>query len=250
MITDPWFYVAAAVAVSIGGIAKGGFAGAGTVSVPILSLATTPVHAAAIMLPILVVQDAVSVWAFRRSWSPRLMAIMLPGACVGIGIGYLLASRVSEARVGLVVGLIALSFAVWRLWLEKVVRRAPPAPGSVAGGLFWGAVSGFTSMVSHAGAAPFQVHVLPQKLDRETFVATSTWFFAAVNWLKVGPYFVLGQLSRDNLLTSAALFPLAVVATIGGVWLVRRVPGERFFVIIYALLIVVGTKLVWDGVAA
>jgi uncharacterized membrane protein YfcA len=45
------------------------------------------------------------------------------------------------------------------------------------------------------------------------------------------------------------LFPLAVVSTWAGVLLVRRVSGERFYTLIYALLVFVGLKLTWDGVA-
>jgi uncharacterized membrane protein YfcA len=35
-----------------------------------------------------------------------------------------------------------------------------------------------------------------------------------------------------------------------GVVLVRRVDGERFYAVVYALLVMVGLKLVWDGWAA
>jgi uncharacterized membrane protein YfcA len=63
----------------------------------------------------------------------------------------------------------------------------------------------------------------------------------------VWPYFALGQFSRDNLAASASLVPVAVVATFAGVWLVRRVPAERFYVAVLALTFLVGVKLIWDG---
>ena len=43
------------------------------------------------------------------------------------------------------------------------------------------------------------------------------------------------------------LFPLAIAATWAGVQLVRRVSGERFYDIVYALLLLLGCKLVFDG---
>jgi uncharacterized membrane protein YfcA len=46
---------------------------------------------------------------------------------------------------------------------------------------------------------------------------------------------------------SAVLAPLAVAATFAGVRLVRRVPIERFYGIIYGLLLAVGGKLVHQG---
>jgi uncharacterized membrane protein YfcA len=68
--------------------------------------------------------------------------------------------------------------------------------------------------------------------------------------MKVGPYIALGQFTRENLAASAALFPVAILATVAGVWLVRRVPAERFYTIIYWLLIAVGSKLIIDGFLA
>ena len=110
-----------------------------------------------------------------------------------------------------------------------------------------GALSGFTSMIAHAGTPPFQIYVLPQRLKRDVFVGTSVIFFAAVNWIKVPPYLALGQLTYENLNTSLALCPLAVASTWLGVLLVRRVPGERFITVMNALLILVGAKLIFDG---
>ena len=58
-------------------------------------------RAAAIMLPILIVQDWVSVWAFRRDFEPRNLMILIPASLLGIGAGWLLAAHVSEALVRL-----------------------------------------------------------------------------------------------------------------------------------------------------
>jgi uncharacterized membrane protein YfcA len=44
------------------------------------------------------------------------------------------------------------------------------------------------------------------------------------------------------------LIPLAVVSTWAGVWLVRRTSHERFYKIIYVLMVMVGLKLVHSGV--
>lgn len=104
-------------------------------------------------------------------------------------------------------------------------------------------------MVAHGGGPPFQIYVLPLRLERDVFVGTGAVFFAIVNWIKVPPYLALGQFTATNLVTSAVLFPVAVASTWAGVLLVRRVSGEKFYTIIYGLLILVGLKLVHDGIA-
>jgi len=247
MITDILFYAAAVPAVTLLGLAKGGFSGLGLLALPLMALVASPVQAAAILLPILIVQDVVSMWAYRRSFDIRNLAILIPGALVGVLLGYLLAARVSDAAVALSIGLVSIVFAIRRLVLER--GSVPPKPGSakVMPGLFWGAVTGFTSMIAHAGGPPFQIYVMPQRLNRDVFVGTGALFFGAINWIKVPPYLALGQFTVANMATSAVLFPVAIASTWAGVLLVRRVSAERFYTLVYALLILVGLKLTFDG---
>ena len=243
------FYALAVPAVVLLGLSKGGFAGLGALSLPMLALAISPVRAAAILLPILIVQDVVGVWAFRRDWDAAILAWMLPGAGIGILLGYLFAAQVSSAAVLALVGTISVLFGLYRLWSERrgSVAVAAQAPGWV--GSLLGIASGFTSQIAHAGQPPFQVYVLPRRPPRDVLVGTTAIFFAAVNWAKVPAYWALGQFDRDTLGVAALLLPVAIASTFAGVWLVRRVSPERFYTAIYALMVLVGVKLIWDALA-
>jgi uncharacterized membrane protein YfcA len=128
VITDPWFYALAAPAVILLGLAKGGFAGIGVIAVPLMALAVSPVLAASITLPILIVQDVVSVWAFRKTWDRAILMLMLPSAAVGIFVGFALAAFVKPGAVELAVGAISVVFAVQRLWLERTGRAGARGP--------------------------------------------------------------------------------------------------------------------------
>ncbi|MBD3849231.1 sulfite exporter TauE/SafE family protein [Bosea sp. SSUT16] len=243
---DLVFFAAMVPAVILTGLAKGGFSGIGLLSLPLMALVVSPVTAAAIMLPLLIAQDVVSVWSYRREFDRRNLATLAPGALLGILMGYLLAAKVSDAAVVLAVGLISVGFALRRM-LSDGKKPTVATQASWGAGSFWGFFCGFTSMVAHAGGPPFQIYAMPQKLPPAVFVGTGAIFFAAMNWVKIIPYIALGQFSAANLIASAALLPFAIAATFAGVWLVRRVPAERFYGIIYWLLVVVGLKLVFDG---
>ncbi len=247
MLADPFFYALAVPAIVLLGLSKGGFAGVGAISMPLIALAVSPVQGAAIVLPILIVQDFVGVWAFRRDWDRRILAIMIPGATVGILGGYLLAAEVSATAVLGVLGVISILFAVHRLWLDYVgkVTTSSDSPASV--GFFLGIASGFTSQIAHAGAPPFQMWVLPKRLAPATLIGTTAIFFAIVNWLKVVPYAALGQFTRENLLTALVLMPVAIASTFAGVWLVKRISPKRFYTVIYILMIAVGAQLIWEA---
>ena len=243
------FYLVAIPAVILFGLSKGGFSGLGTLGVPMLSLVASPVRAAAIVLPILLVQDWLSVWAFRRDFSPRNLIILIPSSMIGVGVGWLVAARVSDDAVRLAIGVISIVFVFYMLIRDRLGRAPVEKPG-VPSGVLWGSLAGFTSFISHSGAPPFQVYVMPQYLKPPVFAGTATMFFAAVNLLKVPPYFLLGQFNRDNLFVSAGLIPVAILSTFGGVWLTRRVSADRFYAIILALTFLIGAKLTYDAVQA
>ena len=249
MLTDPFFYALAVPAVILLGLAKGGFAGVGAIAMPLLALAISPVKAAAILLPILILQDVVGVWAFRRSWDGGVLRLMIPSAAVGILLGYLLAAQVSATVVLGVLGAISVVFALHRLWLMKGGGVSAPKDAPWSLGALLGAAAGFTSHIAHAGQPPFQMWVLPKNLSPPVLVGTTAIFFAAVNWIKVPAYLGLGQFTAENLTTAAVLAPLAVASTLAGVWLVRRIRPDRFYVAIYVLMVLVGFQLLWKAFA-
>jgi uncharacterized membrane protein YfcA len=244
IISDPYFYCAAIPAVIMLGLAKGGFSSVGTTATPLLALYLPPLEAAALLLPILISQDLISVIVYRRDWDASNLKILLPGAVIGMALGWLIASHVSDNAVRLAVGVIGVGF-VGNVWLRPAVIE--PHRMSTASGVFWGALSGFTSFMTQGGGPPFQVYVLPRRLPKLVLVGTTTMFFAAVNAMKIVPYFTLGQFTARNLSTSLTLLPIAVAANFAGIWLVRHTPTEVFYRIAYALLLMISLTLLWQG---
>lgn len=246
MISDPFFYVVAVPAVLLLGLGKGGFAGIGILSLPLLTMAISPVQAVALSLPILMVQDLVSVWAFRRDYSVENLKILMPGGCAGLLIGYFTAAYVSSAVVLILVGVICIAFVAHSL-LRKAPANEAPQPPTWGKGTLWGTVAGFTSFIANAGGPPYQVYIVPQKLPPKIYAGTGAIYFMIFNYTKFFAFMNLGFMPGEILWTSAALFPLAIVATMIGVWLVKRVPLSVFYRIVYALTLIMGVKLMWDG---
>jgi hypothetical protein len=249
------FYPVAFVAILVTGIAKGGFGqGSGGIAVPLMAMFIAPQEAAGIMLPILCAMDLFSVHAYRRQWSAKFIRIMLPGALVGIALGGLAFGLLPVNAIRLLLGLIAVTFALnqWLRLTERLAQRLAAAdhgpPGRVAGA-FWGAVSGFTSTLAHAGGPPFAIYMLAQKVDKTLFVGTSAVFFLIVNYTKLVPYYFVGQLNIGNLTTALLFSPLAPLGVWFGVWIHRRMSQTLFLNASYSLLLATGLKLVYDGLA-
>jgi uncharacterized protein len=230
------------------GLSKGGFSGLSALGLPVFALALPPMQAAAIMLPVLMVQDMVSLWAFRRDFDRKSLVVLLIGAIAGTLLAALTAAYVPSSAIILLVGLIAFIFG-GQWWVQRL-RRRPEQAGyrpSDTSGLFWGLMCGISSFIAHVGGPAVQVYLMPQRLKPAIFAGTLTWLFAALNIVKVFPYIWLGQFTPASLWASVALMPVAAVATLIGIWLVKRISTARFYPIIYGLLTVIGIKLIWDG---
>lgn len=245
LFADPATLLAGCAAVALVGLSKGGLGGAfALLGVPVLALVMPPVQAAALLLPLLLMMDAVSLWAWRGFFDRATLVALLPAAVVGIGLGWLTAAATSEALVRLLVGVVALTFVARSARPRRTVVAAKPRRASA---WFWGGLAGFTSFVAHAGGPPFQVHALPLRLDPKVFTGTSVVFFAVVNVLKVVPYAALGQFDAPTLASAVVLLPLAVVAVRVGVAVVRRMRPAVFYPFMYAMVAVVAVRLVYDG---
>ena len=227
------------------GVSKSGFgAGFGSLATPLMALAIPVPQAAAIMLPLLLVMDAVGVKALFQQRDRELIRLLLPAGLIGTVIGTLSFGVLSAKAVAGVVGALTLLFLAQRL-LFPPRADAPPPPRWL--GFILGIASGFTSFVSHAGAPPVSAYVLPLRLAPITFTATMATFFAVINLSKWIPYAWLGLIDWRNITTSLVLVPLAPVGVWIGVRLVPYVPQVVFYRLVYLGMLLTGIKLLWDG---
>lgn len=245
LITDPAFYAAAVPAVLLMGLSKSGFgAGFGSLAVPIMALAVPVPQAAAVMLPLLAVMDALGVLAYRKAWDRTLIRRLLPAGLLGTVIGTLLFGVLPAQAVAGIVGALTLLFLAQRL-LFPPRADAPPPPDWL--GRLLSVASGFTSFVAHAGGPPVSAYVLPLRLPPVTFSATMAVYFAVVNASKWPAYAWLGLIDLRNMATALVLLPVAPVGVWAGVRLVRHVRPEWFYRWIYLGMFLTGAKLLWDS---
>ncbi|WP_029616748.1 sulfite exporter TauE/SafE family protein [Pseudorhizobium marinum] len=252
MQLDLLFFAAAVPAVLLVGLSKGGLGGAfALMGVPLLALVVDPLKAAAIFLPILIVMDIVALWAWRHHNDRRTLLMILPGGIFGIALGWATSAMVPPDALRFLIALTTILFAgryFYQVYGPRSQGERPPLPQRPVAATFWGTVAGYASFVAHAGGPPFQIYVLPLRLDPKSYTGASVRFFALVNAIKLIPYFALGALDLENLTASATLLPLALVATMMGAAIVRRLKAEVFYPLTYGLALVAGLKLMWDAV--
>lgn len=242
LYNQPLLTILLVIAAFLVGLSKGGLPAVAMLSVPLLSLHMSPLVAAVLLLPIYILSDTVSVWLYRREYSADNVRILIPAGLLGVLVGWATAAYVSDRMVALIIGVMGISFCLYT-WTGGS-RNQVAKPVNKVKGMFWGTVSGFTSFVSHAGAPPFQVYMLPQKLPKMVFAGTTTIVFAAVNLAKVIPYSTLHPYSITTLKVSAILLPVAAVGTIIGKKLTEKLSEKWFFLAVQIALFMISIKLV------
>lgn len=233
-----------ALAVLITGISKSGFAGAiGGVTVPLMSLVVSPAFAAALLLPILIIADVLSLRQWWGQHSRAHLMLLLPAAVVGIVVGYISFGWLDDAGLRLLLGIITLLFALNMLF--KLVSQSH-FTSSVAGRIL-GVLSGFTSFVAHAGGPPLNMYLLPQQMPKPQYLATAVVFFAAVNLLKLPPYIMLGQFNTALLGYALLSLPLVWLGVKLGMALQHKMPEKLFYHLISISMLLLGLRLVYQA---
>lgn len=248
MVPTADFLLLACLAAAFVGLSKGGLPAIGMLGVPVLSLVMSPVRAATLLLPIYVLSDMVGVWLYRRDYSAVNLKILIPAGVLGVLLGWSTASYLSDRAIGLLIGGMGIGFCL-NAWLRRA-SVAAARPAHIGKGVFWGALAGFTSFISHSGAPPFQIYVLPQRLSKTAFAGTSTIVFACINAAKILPYQQLRPYSAAELQTAAWLIPAALLGTVAGAWLTRRLVDRWFFRLVQLALFLISCQLVYKALAA
>lgn len=242
---DAMSLVLIAGVVLLTGISKSAFAGAlGVFAVPLLMLSLPAPQAIALMLPILIIGDALSVRSYWRKWDTQLLIPLLPGAVVGVLVAYLIIDAVNPSVLRTLIAVICIAFAVKSLLFKHIQLRFLK---NKLGAFAMSTTSGLTSSLVHAGGPPILIYFSAIGLAPRKFVATAAVFFAMMNLLKLAGAFTFGLLTTSTFVTALLFFPLALVGNWLGVTINKHLNKERFLTIMNAILLVLGFWLLFTS---
>lgn len=242
-----YFWITAVLAVVLVGIAKAGFGGGvGVIATPLMALTIPVADAAALMLPLLIIVDLITVRHYYNKYDRHSMLVLLPSAVVGIILGALFfglfSSNEQVLKIGIgILSLAFLGYQMARRLLSKMLESRRP---SLPVGLGLGTLAGFASTLAHAGGPPVSIYLLPQGLSRSLFVGTSVVFFTAINLIKLVPYGALGLLRVGNISTILILAPLGYLGVRIGLYLNKNFTDVWFTRFIYVLLFITAVQLI------
>lgn len=110
---DNYLLLISSMAVLIAGVSKSGFGGGLVIlAVPIVSMATEPTIAVAILLPVLIFMDFVNIHRYFGKWDKTIVKQVFPAALIGIFIGSLSFQSLDPNVLRLIIGTLAILFAL------------------------------------------------------------------------------------------------------------------------------------------
>ena len=223
---DPAFLAFASFGVFVFGISKGGVPGPfAMLAVPVMSFAMSPLQAAGILLPLLVIMDFSAIYLYWKKWINKILKIIIPASIVGILFGTFTFKYTNEDQIRIMVGIISIIFVLVS-FIQKSNSLLKPTKLK---GYFWSSIAGYTSFLIHAGNPPMNFYTLPLKLDKISFIGTLTMSFLVINVVKLIPYYYVGLLAPANLIVSLILLPLAFISVLIGYFIQKRIPEKIFF---------------------
>jgi uncharacterized protein len=229
------------------GLSKSGFAtGLGMLTTPLVASAMSARQAIGIVLPLLCAADSMTMGLYWKKWDASAVRAPLVGTLVGIAVGMLFVTRVSNTTLGLAIGIVGLTMVVLLTirarWYPDHVYQ--PRLGDR---LLIGLVCGFSSTIAHAAGPIFALFLLAQQLPKDTFIATNAVFFTVNNLLKVPPYVASGLITTETLWLDLRLLPMIPIGILAGWGISRLLPQRHFDWLVQVLLVVTSIHLVWSA---
>lgn len=214
------------VAFSVG-MAKTGVHGISMLAIPVLALIFGGKISSGLMLPMLIIADLFAVKYYHRHANWGYLRKIFPWAGMGVVIGTVIGNNIDDQMFVHVMGAIIFVSIGVLIWMEKTNKEH--IPDHLWFAALMGLLGGITSMIGNAAFAVMALYLLSMRLPKNEYIATSAWFFLAINLFKV-PFHVFSwnTITVDSLLLNFLTIPLILLGAFAGIWVVKRLPEKQY----------------------
>lgn len=228
------------------GLSKGLIPGASMIAVALAALVIPAKESVGVLLVILLFGDILALTFYRKDANWQILRKLMPVVVLGVILGTVFLRLASNAVVQYVIGVALILLTLMQLAVTYLPKKeALPASGSARriSGIFYGTLSGFTTMVANAGSPPLTLYLLSRHIDVRTFLGTSTWFFFLVNVIKTPFSVYAGVLSTNTFSYALPLIPAVAIGAVLGYYLAKRIDQKVFNILAYVVTLGGGVVL-------
>lgn len=196
------------------GFIKGGMPSLGALLSATVALVFPPRDALGITLIYLMIGDIAAVSLYRRLAHWQELKLMIMPVLAGILAGGLVLGSLTNAGLGLTLGLAILVLVLMEPIRPRLTRVALSHPGSAR--TLSGVLAGIATTIGNAAGPILSIYFLVLNLDKRAFIGTGSIFFLFVNLAKV-PIFVSQDIFQPDYAASIALTaPLIFAGALAG----------------------------------
>lgn len=242
-------FAIAGLGIFLVGLSKAGFGGGlGILTTPLAVIALgrmdrTPVFAIGVVLPLLCVADLFSLYYYQGKARRENLRFLLPGVVFGTILGLFLLDKFSPRQMNIAIGMICIGFVLFQLAKEKIFAAEGTFAPNYGVGIPCGFGAGVTSTFANGAGPLVAMFLIPQKLPKEVYVATTALVFAWINWIKVMFFVPAGVINWSTLIVSASLLVFVPFGVWTGLWLNRLIPERLFVKFVYLFTFLTGVQL-------
>jgi uncharacterized membrane protein YfcA len=244
-------FAIAGLGIYLVGLSKAGFGGGlGILTTPLAVIAfsrmeKTPVFAIGVVLPLLCAADMFSIYYYRGKARKENLRFLLPGVVVGTIIGLMLIDRFSARQMNVAIGIICIGFVLFQLAKEKIFAAEGTFAPNHRIGIPCGVGAGITSTFANGAGPLVAMYLIPQRMPKQVYVATTALVFAWINWIKVVFFVPAGIITWETLRASGLLLVFVPLGVWTGLWLNQMIPERLFVKFVYAFTFLTGVQLLW-----
>jgi uncharacterized membrane protein YfcA len=221
--------------------------GEALIAVPLLALRVPITVATPLAVAVSVVIAAVSVARDWRHIDLHNARWLIGASFVGLPFGLLLLAGASERAVHLLLGTIIIGVSGYSL--AGGTRSRAVAARHRGWLLGTGFVSGILGGAYGMNGPPLAIYGALRGWSPQEFRATLQGYFLVASLAGLVSYVTLGLWGTAVMHYFVASIPVVVVGIVVARLFTRRLDAERFFRIVFAGLVVIGTVLVAQGLA-
>lgn len=226
-------------------LSKGGLGGIlGALATPMMALVMPANKVLGLLLPIILLADVFALYFNWGKWNVRLVALMLPGAVIGVTIGTIFIARVPIEVLKISLAVIALAFVGYKIFEKRIFDSLNYQERNWHGWLV-GTTAGFASSLAHSGGPPVVIYLMLLDVTPSVFVATLVLFFAILNLVKVPYYMYIHLFDYQQILQIAWVIPLIPLGAWLGRWMVTKITKQVFDGIMVSLLALTAVLLIF-----
>ena len=173
-----------------------------------------------------------------------LLTIILPLMGIGLAAGQLVFHLLSGAHLQIGLAILVIFVAGRELWLMRAAAKQPK-PLARAERTVWLLGAGIIHGMYATGGPPLVYVVGRAGLDKLAFRSTMATIWLILDFVLVASFVATGVLDESGLERAGWLLPVVIAAIVCGEVLHRKIPERPFRRIVFALLLVAGTALLF-----